>query len=49
MNAEVRGYIDVSLQIAVIEVAHPLLVGTKLLFPLLIGMDVLQPTLRKCR
>ena len=31
------------LQIAGIEVAHPLLVVTNLSFPLLIGMDVLQP------
>ena len=42
-NAEVRGYIDVSMQIAGIELAHPLLVVTNLSFSILIGMDVLQP------
>ena len=42
-SAEVRGYIDVPLQIAGIEVAHPLQVVTNLSFSLLIKMDVLQP------
>ena len=42
-SAEVRGYVDVPLQIASIEIAHPLLVVTSLAFPLLIGMDILQP------
>ena len=41
-SAEVRGYVDVPLQIAGVEIAHPLLVVTDLSFPLLIGMDVLQ-------
>ena len=41
--AEVRGYIDVPLKIAGIEVAHPLLVVSKLPFAMLIGMDVLRP------
>ena len=42
-SAEVRGYIDVALQIAGIEVAHPLLVIKNLSIPLIIGMDLLQP------
>ena len=42
-SAEVRGYIDVPLHIAGIEVAHPLLVVSNLSFSLLIGMDELQP------
>ena len=42
-SAEVRGYIDVLLQITGIEVAYPLLAVTNLSIPLLIGMDVLQP------
>ena len=42
-SAEVKGYIDVSLQIAGIKVAHPLLIVTNLSFLLLNGMDVLQP------
>ena len=42
-SAEVRGYIDVPLLIAGIEVAHPLLVVSNLSFSLLIRMDVLQP------
>ena len=42
-SAEVRGYVDVPLQIAEVEIAHPLLVVTDLSFPLLIGMDLLQP------
>ena len=42
-SAEVRDYIDGSLQIAGIEVAHPLLVVSNLSFSLLIRMDVLQP------
>ena len=46
-SAEVRGYIDVLLQIAGIEVAHPLLVVSNLSFSLLIGMDVLQPYAEK--
>ena len=41
-SAKVRGYIDVPLQIAGIEVAHALLVVSNLSFSLLIGMDVLQ-------
>ena len=42
-SAEFRGFIDVPLQIAAIEVAHPLLVVTNVLFSLLNGIDVLQP------
>ena len=42
-SADVRGYIDVPLQIVGIKVTHPLLVVTNLSFPLLIGMNVLQP------
>ena len=42
-SAEVRGYIDVPLQIAGIEVADPLLVVSELPFAMLIGMDVLRP------
>ena len=42
-SVEVRGYIDVPLKIAGIEVAHPLLVVSKLPFAMLIGMDVLRP------
>ena len=42
-NVEVRGYIDVPLTIAGIEMAHPLKVVTNLSFPFLIRMDVLQP------
>ena len=38
-SAEVRGYIDVPLQIAGIEVAHPLLVVTNFSF----SLHVLQP------
>ena len=41
-SAEVRGYIDVPLQIAGIEVVHPLLVNSNLSVLLLIGMNVLQ-------
>ena len=40
-SAEVKGYIDVPLQIAGVEVAHPLLLVSGLVF--LIGMDVLRP------
>ena len=42
-SAEVRCYVDVPLQIAGVKIAHPLLVVTDLSFPLLIGMDLLQP------
>ena len=42
-SAEIRGYIDVPLQIAKIEIARTLLVVTNLSFSLLIEMDVLQP------
>ena len=42
-SADVRGYIDVPLHIAGIEVAHTLLVVTNLSFSLLIKMDVLEP------
>ena len=42
-SIDVRGYIDVPLQIAGIEVAHPLLVVSNHSFSLLIDMDVLQP------
>ena len=38
-----KGYIDVPLQIAGVEVAHPLLVVSRLAFQILIGMDVLRP------
>ena len=38
-----KGYIDVPLQIAGVEVAHPFLVVSGLAFPILIGMDVLRP------
>ena len=41
--AAVKGYIDVPLQIAEVEVAHPLLVVENLSFSLLIGMDILDP------
>ena len=46
-SAEVRGYIDVALQPAGIEVAHLLLVVSNLSFSLLIGIDVLQPQASK--
>ena len=39
-SAEVKGNIDVPLQIAGVEVAHPLLVVSGLAFQILIGMDV---------
>ena len=39
----VRGYIDVPLGLAGVEVAHPLVVVDELPFPLLVGMDVLRP------
>ena len=42
-SAEVRGYIDMPLQIAGIAVAHPLLVVSELPFAILIGTDVLRP------
>ena len=42
-SAEVRGYVDVPLQIAGVEVAHPLLVVQNLGFPLLVGADILRP------
>ena len=42
-SAEVKGYIDVPLQIAEIVVAHPLLFVSNLSFSLLIGINVLQP------
>ena len=42
-SAEVKGYIDVPLQIAGVEVAHPLLVVSGLAFQILIGMNVLRP------
>ena len=42
-SAAVKGYIDVPLRIADIEVAHPLLVVDNLSFSLLIGMDILDP------
>ena len=38
-----KGYVDVPLRIADIEVAHPLLVVDNLSFSLLIGMDILDP------
>ena len=41
-SVKVRGYIYVPRQIAGIEVAHPLLVVSKLPFAILIGMDVLR-------
>ena len=43
VSFKVKGYINVYLKIVEIEVTHPLLVVIKLLFALLIGMDVLQP------
>ena len=42
-SAAVKGYIDVPLRIADVEVAHPLLVVENLSFSLLIGMDILDP------
>ena len=42
-SAEVRGDIDVPLQIVGIELAHLLLIVTNLSFSLLIGINVLQP------
>ena len=47
VSAEVRGYIDVPLQIAGIDFAHPLLVVTNFLFFRLIGLGVLQPLAAK--
>ena len=42
-SAAVKGYIDVPLRVANVEVAHPLLVVENLSFSLLIGMDILDP------
>ena len=42
-SAEVKGYINVPLQIAGIKVAHPLLVVANNSFPILIGTDILRP------
>ena len=42
-SAEVKGYIDVPLQIAGVEVADPLLVVSGLAFQILIKIDVLHP------
>ena len=42
-SAEVRGYIDVPVQITEIEVTHTLLIVTDSPFALLIGMDILRP------
>ena len=41
-SAEVKGYIDVPLQLAGVEVAHPLLVLTDLSFPILVIADILR-------
>ena len=40
---EVKGYIDVPRQIAGVDIAHPLLVVSRLSFQILIGMEVLRP------
>ena len=42
-SAAVRGYVDIPLRLAGIEVAHPLLVVENLSFALLIGTDILRP------
>ena len=42
-SAPVRGYVDIPLRLAGIEVAHPLLVIENLSFALLIGTDILCP------
>ena len=42
-SAAVKGYIDVPLRVADVEIAHPLLVVENLSFSLLIGMDILDP------
>ena len=42
-SAAVKGYVDVPLRVADVEVAHPLLVVENLSFALLIGMDILDP------
>ena len=41
-SAEVKGYVDVPLQLAGVEVAHPLLGVTDLSFPILVGTDILR-------
>ena len=41
-HAEVKGYIDVPIEISGVEVLHPLIVVSQLAFPLLIGMDILR-------
>ena len=41
VSAEVKGYVDVPLQLAGDEVAHPLLVVTDLSFPIFVGTDIL--------
>lgn len=40
-NTEIKGYIDVRLQLAAVKIAHPLLVVTDLSFPILLGTDIL--------
>ena len=42
-SAKVRGYVDIPLLIAGVEIAHSLLVVSELSFPILIVMDILQP------
>ena len=41
-RANVRGYVDVPLEVAGVEVRHPLIVVESLAFPLLVGMDILR-------
>ena len=40
---EVRGYVDVPLRLADVDVIHPLLVVSNLAFALLVGPDILRP------
>ena len=42
-SATVRGYIDVSLKLSNVEIAHPLLVVKNLSCPLLISTDIFCP------
>ena len=42
-RAAVRGYVDLPLRVAEVEIAHPLLVVENLAFLLLIAMDILDP------
>ena len=40
--AEIRGYVDVPVEVAGVAVRHPLLVVEGLAFPLIIGTDILR-------